>query len=83
VTAPVEQTVVHPTNAQWPIAIVSATRQNKMGAWSSSWGKRKKKDPKFGCLWRWIKDNWKGFWQASIYSKKGCGGNCDCKCKKD
>ena len=28
-TAPVEQTVVHPTNAQWPIAIVSATRQNK------------------------------------------------------
>jgi|TARA_R100000479_G_scaffold81451_1_gene39490 hypothetical protein len=81
----VEQIAAHPTHAQWPIAIVSATRLNEMSMWTSSWGKRKKKDPKHGCLWRWIKDNWKGFWEASIYQKRKnrCGIDCGCKSKKE
>lgn len=37
-----------------------------MGTWSSRIGKFKKKDPNHGSLWRWIKDNWKGFWEASL-----------------
>ena len=75
VTAPVEQTVVHPTNVQWPIAIASATRQNKMC---------KRKGSKLSRLWKWFKDNWKGFWEASIYQRKNsCGIDCGCKSKKD
>jgi hypothetical protein len=41
-----------------------------MGTWSSHIGKFKKKDSEHGSLWRWIKDNWKGFWEASLREDK-------------
>jgi|TARA_R110000751_G_scaffold9336_2_gene35299 hypothetical protein len=41
-----------------------------MGTWSSRIGKFKKKDPNHGSLWRWIKDNWDGFWNASLRKDK-------------
>ncbi len=41
-------------------------------------GKFLKKDPDHGKWWRWLKDNWKGFWEASIYNKC-CRRKCKCK----
>jgi len=49
-----------------------------MSTWSSSVGKFKKKDPNHGWLWRWLKDNWKGFWEASNRDGK-CKNKCRCK----
>ena len=49
-----------------------------MGTWSSGHGKFLKKDPDHGKWWGWLKDNWKGFWEASIYNKC-CRRKCKCK----
>ena len=55
-----------------------------MGTWSSGVGKFRKKDSKQknGWLWQWLKDNWRGFWNASLIEGR-CKKNCNCKCKKD
>jgi hypothetical protein len=56
-----------------------------MGIWSSHIGKFKKKDPDHGWLARWLKDNWKAFWEAeSLLSWRRCKkGKCSCKCRKE
>jgi hypothetical protein len=46
--------------------------------WSSGIGKFPKRDPEHGKLWRWLKANWQGFWNASIRDCKH-----KCKCKKE
>ena len=48
-----------------------------MSTWNSNIGKFKKKDPNHGWLWRWLKDNWEGFWSASWRCCKNC--KCDKK----
>jgi len=47
-----------------------------MSIWSSGAGKFVKKDPNHGWLWKWLKNNWKGFWTASWRCCK------QCKCHK-